>query len=347
MNICNLKYRKLATFAAVSLILAACATTPSAPDGAAAARTRLTLLQANSELASHAPIEIQDAEVAVSAAEHSEEGTTLGTHLVLLANQKIEIADAWAQSRLYEDQRTELTAQSEAARLAARTREADLARNDAALAQRQTQTALNAADQARIDAANSRTAANIAKSQSATAVNEADIARSDAALAERSASIARNDANVARSQAELAQLDTEAVKAENDELQRQILALNALATERGLVVTLGDVMFETGKAELRGGVASNLDSLAAFLNRFPERTVLIEGHTDNVGTDSSNMTLSQNRADSVESYLMTRSVAGSRISASGKGEGMPVASNETDTGRQQNRRVEVIISNEQ
>jgi outer membrane protein OmpA-like peptidoglycan-associated protein len=338
MNIHNLNYRKLVTAAAVSLLMAACASPPGPPDGAVAARTRLTLLQANSQLASRAPIEIQDAEVAVEAAERSQEGTTLGTHLVLLANQKIEIADAWAQSRLYEDQRTELAAESEAARLAARTREADLARSDAAFARNQTQIARNAEDQARIDAASSRTAANVARSQSATAISEADAARTDAAVARTSAEIARN-------QTELAKLDTEAARAENEELQRQILALNALATERGLVVTLGDVMFETGKAELRGGIASNLDNLAAFLNRFPDRTVIIEGHTDNVGTDSYNMNLSQNRAESVASYLVSKSVSSARISSSGKGEGSPVASNETDTGRQQNRRVEVIISN--
>jgi outer membrane protein OmpA-like peptidoglycan-associated protein len=352
MNICNLNYRKLATAGAVSLMLGACASPPGPPDGAADARTRLNLLQANSELASHAPIEIQDAEVAVKAAENSVEGTTRGTHLVLLANQKIEIADAWAQSRLYEDQRTELTAESEAARLAARTREADLARSDAELARNQTRTARDAEERARIDAANSRSAANVARSQSATAISEADAARSEAAVARTSAdiardqtAIARNDATIARNQAELAQLDTEAARAENDELQRQILALNALATERGLVVTLGDVMFETGKADLRGGIAGNLDSLAAFLNRFPERTVTIEGHTDNVGTDSSNMTLSQNRAESVESYLVSKGVADTRMLSTGSGESSPVADNGTETGRQQNRRVEVIISN--
>jgi outer membrane protein OmpA-like peptidoglycan-associated protein len=171
------------------------------------------------------------------------------------------------------------------------------------------------------------------------------VARNSADIARDQTAIARNDATIARNQAELAQLDSEAVRAENEELQRQILALNALATERGLVVTLGDVMFETGKAELRGGVASNLDNLAAFLNRFPDRTVTIEGHTDNVGTDSSNMNLSQNRAESVENYLVGKNVADTRMLATGKGEGSPVASNESDTGRQQNRRVEVIISN--
>lgn len=340
MNIFHPNYRKLITAAAVSLILGACASPPGPPDGAAMARTRLNLLQANSELASHAPIEIQNAEIAVVAAERSQEGTTRGTHLVLLANQKIEIADAWAQSRLYEDQRAELSAASEAARLAARTREADLARSDAAVARNQTQVARTSAEQARIDADNARVAANVSRSQSAVAIREADAARDQT-------TIARNDASIARNQTELAQLDTAAARAENEELQRQILALNALATDRGLVVTLGDVMFETGKAELRGGIASNLDNLAAFLHRFPDRTVLIEGHTDNVGTDSSNMILSENRANSVESYLVNSSVAGARISSSGKGEGAPVASNDTDTGRQQNRRVEVIISNPQ
>ena len=113
------------------------------------------------------------------------------------------------------------------------------------------------------------------------------------------------------------------------------------------MVTLGDVLFETGNSQLRGGIPNNLDKLADFLQRFDTRTVMIEGHTDSVGSDDSNMSLSQRRADSVQAYLVGQGVAAARISADGKGEGAPIADNESPTGRQQNRRVEVIISNQQ
>lgn len=167
---------------------------------------------------------------------------------------------------------------------------------------------------------------------------EADIARTDA-------NIARTDADIARSQADMARMDTDAAKQKAADLQRQIAELNAKATERGLVVTLGDVLFATGRSELKGGSASNLSKLAAFLKQYPDRTVLIEGHTDNVGSDTSNVSLSQRRADSVKSYLMGQGVAAARLTSSGMGEGSPTAGNDSATGRQQNRRVEVVISN--
>jgi outer membrane protein OmpA-like peptidoglycan-associated protein len=132
---------------------------------------------------------------------------------------------------------------------------------------------------------------------------------------------------------------------EADQLKRQIAELNAKQTERGLVITLGDMLFQTNKLELKGAAASNLDKLVAFLNSNPDRNVLVEGHTDNVGTDDYNRSLSQRRAESVRSYLLSRDIAANRIDASGKGENSPVASNSDATGRQMNRRVEVIIAN--
>jgi outer membrane protein OmpA-like peptidoglycan-associated protein len=128
-----------------------------------------------------------------------------------------------------------------------------------------------------------------------------------------------------------------------EDLQSQIDALQARETERGIVLTLGDVLFTSGQADLKAGTASNLDRLVAFLNQNPERGVEIEGHTDNVGTDDSNLGLSQRRADSVKSFLVQQGIASGRIAATGKGEHQPIADNLSEGGRQQNRRVEVII----
>jgi outer membrane protein OmpA-like peptidoglycan-associated protein len=167
----------------------------------------------------------------------------------------------------------------------------------------------------------------------------------------READKAHGDAAAARTEADLAHLDTAdarrdaaTIQQQNEELQRQIAELNAKETERGLVVTLGDVLFDTDKSDLKGGAASNLGKLAAFLNKYPDRTVVIEGHTDSTGADDYNQSLSQRRADSVKSYLMHQGVEAARFSTSGLGEGSPVATNDTQAGRQQNRRVEVIIS---
>lgn len=130
-----------------------------------------------------------------------------------------------------------------------------------------------------------------------------------------------------------------------EDLQSQIDALQAKETERGIVLTLGDVLFSSGRADLKVGTAGNLDRLVAFLDQYPDRRVVIEGHTDNVGSDDSNLGLSQRRADSVKSFLVQRGILSERIVTSGKGEHQPVSDNESEGGRQQNRRVEVIIEN--
>jgi outer membrane protein OmpA-like peptidoglycan-associated protein len=146
-------------------------------------------------------------------------------------------------------------------------------------------------------------------------------------------------------EADLAKQDAEAARRQTEELQKQIAELNAKATDRGLVVTLGDVLFETGKSDLKAGAAANLAKLSTFLTEHPDRTVTIEGHTDNVGSDDYNLGLSQRRANSVQQFLATQGIAANRLTAVGKGEGSPVAGNDNESGRQMNRRVEVIIAN--
>ena len=109
-------------------------------------------------------------------------------------------------------------------------------------------------------------------------------------------------------------------------------------------MTLGDVLFATGRADLKPGAAARLDKLADFMAKYPDRSVVIEGHTDSVGSAASNEALSQRRADAVKAYLTTKGVSPARVQAVGKGKDVPVASNTDAAGRQQNRRVEVIIS---
>ena len=258
----SLPSKRLITVGIASLLLVACSTPPTKPEGADNARSKLMQLQSNSELASRAPVAIKEAEARVVAAEQPQKDVELGKHLVWIADHKVDIAAARAQSRLLEDQRKTLSAQRETARLDSRTLEADKAHGTA------------------------------------------------------------------------------------EDLQRQLDALNAKPTDRGMVITLGDVLlFDTGKSELKSGATSNLANLAAFLNEYQDRTVAIEGHTDSVGSEEYNVGLSQRRADAVKAYLVSHSINALRITTAGMGEDTPITDNSTAAGRQQNRRVEVVISN--
>jgi len=148
-------------------------------------------------------------------------------------------------------------------------------------------------------------------------------------------------AELAKKEGELLVLKKEAQKAK--EALRQLQELNAKQTNRGLVLTLGDVLFESGKAKLLPGSARAIEQLAEFLKENPEREVLIEGHTDNVGSATFNIDLSLRRAEAVADALIDRGIGADRIHTRGYGEVYPVASNKTAAGRQQNRRVEIII----
>jgi outer membrane protein OmpA-like peptidoglycan-associated protein len=129
-------------------------------------------------------------------------------------------------------------------------------------------------------------------------------------------------------------------------LQAEVDQLKATPTPRGLVLTLGDVLFDTGKSQLNPGAARKLDQLAQYLTDQPQRRVQIDGFTDSVGTESYNQSLSQQRADAVKSALMSRGIDGSRIESQGYGKSFPVADNSDSGGRQLNRRVEVVIGND-
>jgi outer membrane protein OmpA-like peptidoglycan-associated protein len=173
---------------------------------------------------------------------------------------------------------------------------------------------------------------------------EADLAKSEALSARADSDAQRAAANSARSDADAALLAANASQQQAAELQRQIELLQARPTDRGLVLTLGDTLFATGKSELKSGATANLDRVTAFLNEYPKRTAAIEGFTDSMGSDEMNQSLSQRRADAVKNYLVRQGVGSARLTTQGRGEAAPVADNESVAGRQQNRRVEVVIS---
>ena len=166
---------------------------------------------------------------------------------------------------------------------------------------------------------------------------EADAARrlADAALA--TASDERRNARLARADASMA-------RAELATMQARLTELQTSQTERGLVVTLSDVLFEVDRATLKPGATRALDQLALALHDDPRASIAIEGHTDSTGSREHNMNLSRQRAESVRAYLVAHGVDPSNIVTRGLGPDYPVTSNATVTGRQQNRRVEVIVN---
>lgn len=219
------------------------------------------------------------------------------------------------------------------AEAAVRIAEQPLGKDDAALGAHR----VYMADQ-QVEIARARAAARLAEDQRAR-LGEA---RGDARLEARTreADKAYADAALARS------AEAEARSSEAD-MQRRLDEMKAKETERGIVVTLGDVLFDTGSAQLRGSADDNLNKLISFLTQYPDRRVLIEGHTDNVGSHTYNQELSRRRAEAVRQRLEKGGIESRRMSVSGMGLQNPVANNNTAAGRQQNRRVEIIIENKE
>ena len=149
---------------------------------------------------------------------------------------------------------------------------------------------------------------------------------------------------VAATKKEAARVKQEAAEREQ-EMKREMQQMQARETERGLLMTLGDVVFNVGESSLAPGATQKLVPLAQFLKDNPDRQLLVEGYTDNTGSDAFNLDLSQKRAQSVTSFLADLGVTPDRMIATGYGKAYPVASNATPEGRQQNRRVEIVILN--
>jgi outer membrane protein OmpA-like peptidoglycan-associated protein len=160
----------------------------------------------------------------------------------------------------------------------------------------------------------------------------------------REAQSAQAQALTAQQQAQNAKNETLAAQAQLANAQQQLADMQAKKTDRGMVVTLGDVLFDTAQATLKPGAALAMNRLATFLNANPQTKVIIEGHTDSRGSDEYNEGLSERRARAVSTELSSRGVAADQYQPLGRGKAYPVASNDTAEGRQQNRRVEIVFS---
>ena len=182
---------------------------------------------------------------------------------------------------------------------------------------------------------------------------EAENAQRAAASAQRSAqasqlaaAVATQQAQEAQGQTALARQDAQSAEANAAELRARLSDINAKQTARGMVVTIGDLLFDNNSAVLKPGSGQSVQRLGAFLKAYPQRNALIEGYTDSVGSADSNQGLSERRADAVRSALVATGVVGERLVMRGYGEAYPVGSNQSADGRLSNRRVEIILSDD-
>ncbi len=298
---------------ALLLALAGCASIE--PNSALEkARADVNAAATNPDVVSRAPLELRAAEEALDRANtvwRKRESTAEVNHQAYLAQARAAAAIDLARARRATDEMQRAQTESDRARLAARTREAEAAQAQAAL-------------QARA-ARDARAQAEAANREASLAAQQASIERSRAAQAEAEAMDARQ---------RLALIET------------RIVEIEGKHTERGILVTLGDVLFEFNKADLLATAQPRLDKLAEFLRQFPEKKLLIEGYTDAIGSDRYNLELSQRRAEAVKAALVRRGIEPARMVAEGYGKAYPVADNKDPGGRQMNRRVEVVVSDE-
>lgn len=311
----------LAVVALSAALVTACASTPREIPELEAAHSQVQQALSDPLAQEAAGMRLKKAEESLRLADQSQE-----KHRPLAEIQRYSFA-ASRHAQIAIEQTSELHSrkaveQGEAERtrvqLAARSAEAANARS-AMLA------ANDAASKARAATAQAEEAAT--RAEAATTVAQADTVRAntDADLANKSAAIAGDEA---------ARLRTE------------LEGLQAKQTDRGMVLTLGDVLFNSGRSELRPAAMRTVERLADFMQQRAKLSVLIEGHTDNVGEDAYNVNLSQQRADAVSSVLGARGIDSQRVRSHGLGEAYPSASNDSAGGRQQNRRVEIVFSDE-
>lgn len=306
--------RLLLTAAAAGALalLAACSSAPQTNAALESARSRFNSAQATPQVATLAAPELNRAREALRVADQARsDGAPLATvdHLAYLTRQRVVIAEDTATSRAAQAVTAGAAAERDRMRLAQRTQEADTA-----------QRKLNTAEMT-----NQRTAAELAAAEQASARKSAELAQADAAAQAEKERLAQSNARV-------------------NDLELQLRDLNARKTDRGIVVTLGDLLFSTGQARLQPEGNRSMMKLAEFLQRNPERRAAIEGYTDSVGTNAYNQDLSDRRARAVMAALVQMGVAPNRLTTQAYGEERPVADNGTANGRQMNRRVEVVFS---
>lgn len=330
-----------------TFLVAACASTPTVDPRVTALQDNLMALESNTELASRGGEALNAAKLAVNQVSGPTKNLSDEevAYRFYAADRLIQTAEMTARAKLAEDRRKELVKEQERLVLEARTLEADLARQQTQQARQSAAEAVALREQALAEAAEAQRLRDEAQAAQLLAVEGQLSAESAAEAARSEAGKARLIALAEAERAELARAEADAAKTEMESMRSRLSELEAKQTERGLLITLGDVLFEFNKSELKAGSARNLLPLADVLKERTNQTLIIEGHTDSIGSHAYNMILSKERAQSVAQYLVEQDVDISRMTIKGLGPDFPVADNASNEGRQRNRRVEVILPN--
>jgi OOP family OmpA-OmpF porin len=311
----------------VVLLVAGCGPSQKdtmAKDQLERARSAYVQAKADRNVEAFAPMAFTEAGKTLQAAEQ-EKNADAKMQLAYLAERRSQIATVEAQGKMAEKDAEKLAREKSDLTAEKKSQEARIAMKEAEQAKATAAAETERAAQARAEAERARMAAAAEAERAGRAQAEAERARMAAAAESERAARA---------------------KADSDRLMKELADLKAKQTERGMVLTVGEVLFALGKADLSPKALPSVDKLAEFLQKYTTRNVLIEGHTDSTGSDQLNMTLSQKRADAVKDALMAKGIPENRIATKGYGKKYPVATNDTPDGRSQNRRVEVLILNE-
>lgn len=310
-----MKHARIAISTAALLALGACATRETPPQALLEATATVQQAQTNPLVQSNAPLELKKASdtlARANALQAKGESVAEVSSAAYVAQRQAQAAIAVATAKANDDRIRASEVERERARADAREREA------------------------------------------AASKDVAQVARRNAAAAEQNAAVAQQRAAAAEGQASVAIVAAAQTQQRNEQLQQQTAALraqlnelNAKQTERGMLVTLGDVLFELNRSEVKPGAMDSLRKLADFMRQNPERNVLIEGYTDSTGSAAYNEALSQRRAESVAKVLTDMGVSSAKVKFVGYGPAFPVSANTTESNRAMNRRVEVYISDDQ
>jgi outer membrane protein OmpA-like peptidoglycan-associated protein len=312
---CRIKiFYGIAGLIMAALALSGCAQKMTSNTALDEAKIAYQAAQANPTVMRSAPLELKKAEMALTKAEETFQKNgelAVVEHQAYLSKQHSAIAQEIGNQKMAEAAIEQASAERNKVLLEARATEATLAQKQAA-------------------------------AEKAAAMKAMEEAQAQKAAAEK----ASMEAAEQRMAAEKAMAEALAAQEKAGKLEQEIAELQAVKADRGLVMTLGDVVFDVNKADLKPGGILTVDKLAAFLAEYPTRRVMIEGFTDSTGDADYNQGLSERRALAVRNALLEKDIESTRVDFRGYGEEFPVATNTTAAGRQMNRRVEIIISDE-
>jgi len=364
----NLYYPKLLAilFLPAVLLLTQCATVPEKNEALERARAAYSKAQKNSAVNTYSPVALYDASKSLELAEKAKSPEDI-QHFSYLAEKQSQIAELLAEKKTFELEKEKLSAERTMMLMQVREREAEKARSEAEKARGEAVAAREIAEKRALEIQKAKEEAEAlarqaekarkeaeaktleiqkAKTQAEARALELEKAKKEAEARTLELEQARKESDMRAMEIAKAREETEAALAQRKQLESEIETLKAKKTERGLVLTLGDILFESGKAALMPGATMTIDQLVEFLKKYPNRNIIIEGHTDSIGSDTFNLGLSQERAKAVQAPLIAKGIAAERITTKGYGEKYPIASNANPAGRQQNRRVEIIILDE-